>query len=118
MPTAVVWPLAVRAQQPAMPVIGLLGSTFATAAARASFVQGLNANGYIEGQNLAIARFAAPAQVRKWHGVCVPSRRAYDCYRMSSGLARSPCRAGGLRLMHPDMASFKMDDFAGWKVVF
>jgi putative ABC transport system substrate-binding protein len=43
---AVVWPLAVRAQQPAMPVIGWLGSTSPQQQHVLSFVQGLNANGY------------------------------------------------------------------------
>jgi putative tryptophan/tyrosine transport system substrate-binding protein len=58
---ATVWPLAVRAQQPAMPVIGFLGTR-----ARGddpqlltAFRQGLQDSGYIEGQNVAIDyRFA------------------------------------------------------------
>jgi putative ABC transport system substrate-binding protein len=54
--TAAAWPLVVRAQQPAMPVVGFLGS-------RASgddpqlliaFRKGLKETGYAEGQNLAI----------------------------------------------------------------
>jgi ABC-type uncharacterized transport system substrate-binding protein len=53
---AMVWPLAARAQQPAMPVIGVLLSRSAEAwdyqvnALR----QGLAESGYIEGQNVAI----------------------------------------------------------------
>jgi putative ABC transport system substrate-binding protein len=50
------WPLAARAQQPAMPVVGFLRSTTATSAAHlvAAFRQGLNEVGFVEGQSVAI----------------------------------------------------------------
>jgi putative tryptophan/tyrosine transport system substrate-binding protein len=52
---AAAWPLAARAQQPAMPVIGLLGTTAREADARlVPFRQTLQQAGYVEKQNVAI----------------------------------------------------------------
>jgi ABC-type uncharacterized transport system substrate-binding protein len=53
---AATWPVAARAQQPAMPVIGLLsGSSLAERRpVLASFRQALAEAGYVEGQNVAI----------------------------------------------------------------
>jgi ABC-type uncharacterized transport system substrate-binding protein len=53
---AVTWPLAARAQQPAMPVVALIdaGSPDGSARHLAAFRKGLNETGYVEGQNVTV----------------------------------------------------------------
>jgi putative ABC transport system substrate-binding protein len=58
---AAAWPVVARAQQPAMPVIGILNSTTAatTSYRIAAFREGLNEAGFVDGRNVAIElRFA------------------------------------------------------------
>jgi len=53
---AAAWPIAARAQQPTMPVVGFLnsGSPDGYAPMVAGFREGLKETGYVEGQNLAV----------------------------------------------------------------
>src|SRR5262249_18014083 len=53
---AVAWPMAARAQQPAMPVIGFLGfgALDTSVLYLAAFRKDLNEIGFVEGQNVAI----------------------------------------------------------------
>ena len=56
---AVAWPLAARAQQPAMPVIGYLsvGSPESDASRLTGLRRGLNQTGYLEGPERCVALF-------------------------------------------------------------
>src|SRR5262249_9781654 len=51
---AVAWPSGARAQQPAMPVIGLLSGTDREASPLDAIWRGLNEAGYFEGRNVAM----------------------------------------------------------------
>ena len=55
-PAAAAFPLAAHAQQPALPVVAFLriGSAEANARDVAAFRKGLNATGYVEGQNVTV----------------------------------------------------------------
>jgi len=68
---AATWPLAGRAQQPALPVVGFLHSQLAdTYGDRLRpFRQGLKDAGYVEGQNVAVEYHSAEGQPDRLHAL-------------------------------------------------
>jgi putative ABC transport system substrate-binding protein len=62
---AAAWPLTARAQQPAMPVIGLLALTNLDVDQLRSIQKGLSEGGYVEGRNLAIIYRSADGQFER-----------------------------------------------------
>jgi putative ABC transport system substrate-binding protein len=57
------WPIAARAQQPAMPVVGLLSSDALAPDLLQAFRQGLRDTGYAEGENIVIVSRMAQNQI-------------------------------------------------------
>ena len=74
---AAAWPVVARAQQPAMPVIGYLGTQSADDDYKnftVPFLQGLKEAGYVEGQNVAVQYRYAENRVDRLPALCSRSR--------------------------------------------
>jgi putative ABC transport system substrate-binding protein len=70
--SAVAWPVAARAQQPTMPVIGFLSAQSADDDYKdvtVPFLQGLKETGYVEGQNVAVEYRYAKNQLDRLAGL-------------------------------------------------
>jgi putative tryptophan/tyrosine transport system substrate-binding protein len=88
---AVAWPLAARAQQPAMPVVGFLGPGSAQSDNYRvkAFQQGLKESGYVEGQNLTIEYRWAEAHYDRLSGLAADLVRRQVAVIFASSLPAS-----------------------------
>src|SRR5262245_63910428 len=92
---AAAWPLAARAQQPAMPVIGFLRSTSLAVSTPmiAGFRQGLTAAGFNEGQNVAIEYRYADNQLERLPGLVAEMIRLPVAVIVANNLAALAAKA-------------------------
>ena len=87
--TAVAWPLAARAQQPAMPVVGFLRTTVAAGSEPlvGALRQGLNEAGFVEGQNVAVEYRWADDQDDRIPGIAAELVRRQVAVIKANGIA-------------------------------
>ena len=89
------WPLAARAQQPAMPVVGFLRSTSLSIATHdmAAFRQGLKEAGFVEGQNVVVEYRAAENQADRLQALMAEFIRRPVAVIVANGIAALELKA-------------------------
>src|SRR5262245_20384563 len=92
--TAAGWPLAARAQQSAMPVVGFLNSASADGYGpmAAAFRQGLKETGYIEDQNVTIEYRWAEHQLDRVPALAADLVRRHVALIVTNGPTAGPAR--------------------------
>jgi putative ABC transport system substrate-binding protein len=92
---AAAWPLAARAQQPSMPVVGVLRSTGAAGQAHlvGAFRQGLSETGFVEGQNVAVEWRWADDEEHRLPGMAAELVRRRVAVIVANGVAASAVKA-------------------------
>src|SRR5262249_46186596 len=99
---AAAWPLAARAQQPAMPVIGFL-DVINFPSRLAAFNQGLGESGYVLGQNVAIEFRSAEGHYNRF-----PELAADLVRRQVSMIVAAPRRQHSLRERQPPQSPLSL----------
>src|SRR6266536_1098151 len=94
---AATWPLTVRAQQPALPVVGFVNAGSPDARRAVAFPKGLNETGYVEGQNVIVEYHWLDGQFER-----LPSLMA-DLVRRRVAVIATP--AGNLATLAPKAAT-------------
>jgi hypothetical protein len=102
--SAAAWPLAARAQQAAMPVVGLVTARSAAASAGvvAAFRKGLGETGYVDGQNVTVEYYWLEGQFDRLPALMADLvRRRVAVIATPAGAGAPVAKAGAAKSMRP-----------------